>query len=319
MKENSRTAVQYLEISADQAGQRLDNFLLAALKGAPKSLIYRIIRKGEVRVNKKRIKPLYKLQPEDVVRVPPVTLTPGETPPLPSRGLQQTLRERVLWDDDAFMVIDKPAGLAVHGGSGIHLGLIEGLRQMYPEYHFLELVHRLDRDTSGCILIAKKRSALRQLHAMLREKHLDKGYLCVVHGIWPRKVTQIDAPLRKDVLQSGERMVKVAEDGKRSDTRFRVVSTHGKGSQGYSIVAAFPKTGRTHQIRVHARHAGHVIMGDDKYASHEELVHAKTLGVKRLMLHASSLRFTHPLSGEPVQIDAPTPEAFKSLMEQEDT
>lgn len=317
MKENSRTAVQYLEISSDQAGQRLDNFLLTALKGAPKSLIYRIIRKGEVRVNKKRIKPLYKLQPEDVVRIPPVSLTPADTPPQPSVNLQKTLRDRVLWDDDAFMVIDKPSGLAVHGGSGIHLGLIESLRQIYPDYRFMELVHRLDRDTSGCILIAKKRSALRQLHAMLREKHLDKGYLCLVHGIWPRKVTRIEAPLRKDVLQSGERMVKVAEDGKRSDTQFRVMSTHGKGNQGYSLVAAFPKTGRTHQIRVHARHAGHVIMGDDKYANHDELAHAKKLGVNRLMLHASSLRFNHPLSGEPVQIDAPTPEAFTTLIQQD--
>lgn len=316
MKENSRSSVQHLPISDDQAGQRLDNFLLATLKGAPKSLIYRIIRKGEVRVNKKRTKPLYKLQAEDLVRVPPVTLGDTEAPPAPSRGLEATLRDRVLWDDDAFMAIDKPSGLAVHGGSGIHLGLIESLRQIYPQYRFMELVHRLDRDTSGCILIAKKRSALRQLHAMLREKKLDKGYLCAVHGIWPKATTAVDAPLRKDVLQSGERMVKVADDGKRSDTRFRVLSVHGKGPSGCSIVAAFPKTGRTHQIRVHTRYAGHVIMGDDKYATGEELAHAKSLGVKRLMLHASSLRFPHPLSGEPIQIDAPTPAEFDRLRQQ---
>ncbi|MEX1057341.1 MAG: 23S rRNA pseudouridine(955/2504/2580) synthase RluC [Natronospirillum sp.] len=319
MKQKSSDSVQYIQVSADQAGQRLDNFLLTALKGAPKSLIYRVIRKGEVRVNKKRAKPLQKLQSEDLIRVPPVRLGEAQAPPVPSKQLADVLRSRVLWDDDAFMVVDKPGGLAVHGGSGISLGLIESLRQLYPEYRFLELVHRLDRDTSGCILIAKKRSALRVFHESLRNKTLDKSYVCAVHGHWPESLKRIDASLRKDVLQSGERMVKVAVDGKASDTRFRVVSYMGQpvgvGSGAATLVAAYPKTGRTHQIRVHALHAGYVIMGDEKYATAEQLTQAREWGVRRLLLHASSLRFKHPLTDQPMQFDAPLPEAFTALQQ----
>lgn len=308
--------VRHVRIDAGHEGQRLDNFLLHELKGAPKSLIYRIIRKGEVRVNKKRAKPLQKLCIGDDVRVPPVRLQQSDTPPPPSAQLSRTLRERILWDDDAFMVIDKPSGLAVHGGSGITLGLIESLRQIYPDYHHLELVHRLDRETSGCVMIAKKRSALRQLHAMLREQHIDKQYHCIVHGRWPDNRTRVNVPLRKQVLQSGERMVKPeaeAGDGaKRSDTRFAVVQVLSE--PGLTLVRASPRTGRTHQIRVHAQVAGHPILGDDKYATSEQLAEARTLGVKRLLLHASALNFRHPLTDEPVAIEAPLPEAFTKLL-----
>lgn len=318
MTDKPSPSVRYETIDADQAGQRLDNFLMAQLKGAPKSLIYRIIRKGEVRVNKGRAKPLQKIRDGDVVRIPPVSLEPRAASAAPSQGLVDVLHQRVLWNDDAFMVIDKPSGLAVHGGSGISLGLIESLRQIYPEQRYMELVHRLDRDTSGCILVAKKRSALRQFHAMLREKRLDKRYVCAVHGHWPERLRRIDAPLRKDVLQSGERMVKVAADGKASDTRFDVLSRH-VGHQGapVSLVSAYPKTGRTHQIRVHALYAGHVIMGDEKYASSDELAVARSQGIRRLMLHASSLRFPHPSTAEWVQVDAPLPEPFEALKQLE--
>ncbi len=314
MTDKSSPSVRYETIDADQAGQRLDNFLLAQLKGAPKSLIYRIIRKGEVRINKGRAKPLQKIRTGDVVRIPPVSLETRAASAAPSQGLIDVLHERVLWNDDSFMVIDKPSGLAVHGGSGISLGLIESLRQIYPEQRYMELVHRLDRGTSGCILVAKKRSALRQFHAMLREKRLDKRYVCAVHGHWPDTVHKIDAPLRKDVLQSGERMVKVAADGKASDTRFEVLSTHaGPRKVELSLVAAYPRTGRTHQIRVHSLYAGHVIMGDEKYARPDELAEARSLGIRRLMLHASSLRFPHPATDEWIQVDAPLPDPFETL------
>ncbi|MCH8550997.1 MAG: RluA family pseudouridine synthase [Natronospirillum sp.] len=317
--EKPAAQVRYVRIDAGQEGQRLDNFLRNELKGAPKSLIYRIIRKGEVRVNKKRAKPLQKLCIGDDVRVPPVRLQQSDVPPPPSEQLSQTLRDRILWDDDAFMVVDKPSGLAVHGGSGITLGLIESLRQIFPEYRHLELVHRLDRETSGCVMIAKKRSALRSLHAMLREHHIDKQYHCIVHGRWPEHQTRINVPLRKQVLQSGERMVKpqadAGEGAKRSDTRFAVVQW--LPGADLTLVLASPRTGRTHQIRVHAQVAGHPIVGDDKYATSEQLTAAKSLKVKRLLLHASALNFRHPLTDEPVSVGAPLPEAFTRLLEPE--
>lgn len=313
MTEKPEKSVQFLVIDEKHAGQRLDNFLLAVRRGVPKSLIYRVIRKGEVRVNKKRCKPLDKLSVGDEVRVPPMDFSqPGEAA-VPSKGLSNALRDRVLWDDEALLVIDKPSGLAVHGGSGIHLGMIESLRQIFPEYRFLELVHRLDRDTSGCVMVAKKRSALKMLHEMLRQRKLDKGYLCLVHGAWPDEVRKVQEPLKKQVLQSGERLVKVdADEGKPSDTRFRVVQRFGDVA---TLIAAFPKTGRTHQIRVHALSQGHVIMGDDKYATQEELAEAKQLGVRRLLLHAASLRLPHPFTQEEVRIEAEMPEAFRTVMQ----
>lgn len=308
MKEKSENIVQYHVVDEQHAGQRLDNFLMAVRRGVPKSLIYRVIRKGEVRVNKKRAKPLDKLLAGDEVRIPPMSFAERDEPPKPTPNFAQRLRDSVLWDDDALLILNKPSGLAVHGGSGIDLGLIESVRQVFPEYRFLELVHRLDRDTSGCVMIAKKRSALKVMHELLRARALDKGYLCIVHGAWPLALRQVAEPLKKQVLQSGERLVKVdAAEGKPSDTRFRVVETFGEHA---SLVAAFPKTGRTHQIRVHTQCQGHVILGDAKYASHEELAQAKQWGVGRLLLHAASLRFKHPFTQEEVRVEAPMPEAF---------
>ncbi len=237
--------------SADLAGQRVDNFLRTQLKGVPKSMIYRILRKGEVRVNKGRVKPEYKLQADDVVRVPPVRVTEASDTPNPKLEKVADLTNHILYEDDRVMVINKPSGIAVHGGSGLSFGLIEGLRALRPDASFMELVHRLDRDTSGCILIAKKRSALRHMHEQLRNGQMDKRYQALVSGSWPENRFKVKAPLRKNVLQSGERLVSVSDDGKPSETRYRILESFAQAT----LVEASPITGRTHQIRVHQRSA----------------------------------------------------------------
>ena len=214
--------VQLLEIDEDNQFQRIDNFLTSKLKGVPKSMIYRIVRKGEVRVNKKRVKPEYKLAIGDVVRVPPVRTAVKEQNNV-NLNRVSTLESHIIFEDDRIIVFNKPTGLAVHGGSGLNFGVIEGLRALRPQHQFLELVHRLDRDTSGCLLIAKKRSALRDLHEQLRSKQVDKRYHALVAGEWPANCFKVDAPLQKNVLKSGERLVSVSNEGKPSETRFRVL------------------------------------------------------------------------------------------------
>lgn len=310
---NSTTTstVQYLDVDPDVAGQRIDNFLRARLKGVPKSLIYRVLRKGEVRVNKKRIKPDYKLCAGDQVRIPPLRV--AEEKALPNAKLSQVaiLEQCVLFEDDCLMVVNKPAGLAVHGGSGLSFGLIEGLRALRPDARFLELVHRLDRDTSGCILIAKKRSALRGLHAALRDKTMQKDYLCLVRGNWPSAKKVVRAPLLKNTLQSGERMVRVDAEGKASETRFKVEQRFGERA---TLLRASPITGRTHQIRVHTLHAGHPIAGDPKYGDRD--FDARLTGLNRLMLHAWHLAFTHPNNGEAVSVTAKPDGDFAQLLRQ---
>lgn len=309
---NNTATVQYVAVEPDLAGQRIDNFLRTFLKGVPKSLIYRVLRKGEVRVNKKRVKPEYKLMAGDQVRIPPLRV--AEEKALPNANLSQVsrLNDCVLYEDDCLMVVNKPAGLAVHGGSGLSFGLIEGLRALRPDARFLELVHRLDRDTSGCILIAKKRSALRGLHEALREKTMQKDYLCLVRGDWPSAKRVIRAPLLKNTLQSGERVVRVDAEGKASETRFKVERRFGGLA---TLVNAFPVTGRTHQIRVHTLHAGHPIAGDDKYGDKEFDARLKAQGLERLMLHAWHLSFTHPNTGETVSVTAKPDGSFAALIE----
>lgn len=293
--------VQLLTIEAEHEGQRIDNFLKTQLKGVPKSLIYRILRKGEVRVNKKRIKPEYKLCPGDEVRVPPVRVAEKNELPSANLGSIQRLESQILFEDDAMIVLNKPSGMAVHGGSGLSFGVIEGLRALRPDARFLELVHRLDRDTSGVLLVAKKRSALRSLHEQLRIKTMRKQYLALVRGQWQPHVKVVNAPLRKNDLQSGERVVRVSSDGKPSETRFRIARQFTEAT----LVECSPITGRTHQIRVHTQHAGHPIACDDKYGEAAFDEKMRSQGLKRLFLHAWKLTFTHPVDGREVLIEAP--------------
>ncbi|EKT63962.1 23S rRNA pseudouridine(955/2504/2580) synthase RluC [Providencia burhodogranariea] len=294
--------VQFIDISDDEAGQRIDNFLLAKLKGVPKSMIYRIIRKGEVRVNKGRIKPEYKLAAGDQVRVPPVRVAEREEAPVSAKlDKVAALADCILYEDDSILVINKPSGTAVHGGSGLSFGVIEGLRALRPEARFLELVHRLDRDTSGILLVAKKRSALRALHEQLRLKQMQKDYMALVRGNWQSHTKVVQAPLLKNILQSGERIVRVNSEGKPSETRFKVEERFDNAT----LVKASPVTGRTHQIRVHTLHAGHPIAFDNRYGDKQFDSQLAGTGLKRLFLHASSLKFTHPKSGEEMRIQAP--------------
>ncbi|MFC3914186.1 23S rRNA pseudouridine(955/2504/2580) synthase RluC [Pseudaeromonas sharmana] len=302
--------VRLLVIDAEQEGQRLDNFLKTQLKGVPKSLIYRIVRKGEVRVNKKRIKPEYKLVAGDEVRIPPVRV--AEANELPSARLSsiQALEQQILYEDDVLIVLNKPAGMAVHGGSGLSFGVIEGLRALRPDARFMELVHRLDRDTSGCLMIAKKRSALKHLHEQLRLKTMRKQYAALVRGQWQSHVRSINAPLLKNVLQSGERIVRVNPEGKPSETRFHVLKRFADAT----LVEASPITGRTHQIRVHTAHAGHPIACDDKYGDQLFDQRMRDLGLERLFLHASKLTFQHPVSGSEMSLEAPLAPHLQALL-----
>ncbi len=303
--------VRLLVIDAEQEGQRIDNFLKTQLKGVPKSLIYRIVRKGEVRVNKKRIKPEYKLEIGDEVRIPPVRV--AEENALPSAKLSsiQALEAQILYEDEALIVLNKPAGMAVHGGSGLSFGVIEGLRALRPESRFLELVHRLDRDTSGCLLVAKKRSALKSLHEQLRLKSMRKQYAALVRGQWQNHVKVVNAPLLKNVLQSGERIVRVNPEGKPSETRFRVMMRFAEAT----LVEASPITGRTHQIRVHTAHAGHPIACDDKYGEAEFDARMRALGLQRLFLHASRVTFVHPGSQKEMSFEAPLDPHLQQLLQ----
>ncbi|WP_045860020.1 23S rRNA pseudouridine(955/2504/2580) synthase RluC [Teredinibacter purpureus] len=303
--------VQLHTITEANEGQRLDNFLLGHLKGVPKSMIYRIIRKGEVRVNKGRAKPERKLVLGDIVRIPPVREAEGKVPVKASSGLRQLLTDSILYEDKALMVVNKPSGLAVHGGSGISLGLIESLRQMVPENSFLELVHRLDRDTSGCVLVAKKRSMLVYLQDLFRgEKKIDKRYMALVKGRWPNRGKVVDAPLQKNELQSGERVVRVSLEGKASKTEFEVVQRFEEST----LIEARPITGRTHQIRVHALHKGHPLVGDEKYGDEDFNRQMKSAGSKRLFLHAASLSFPLPEGAGRLQVKAPLPSELQTVL-----
>lgn len=306
-------AVKMLTISSDESGQRIDNYLLSKLKGVPKSLIYRIVRKGEVRVNKGRIRPEYKLQAGDIVRIPPVRVSEKTQPPISNKlNKVAQLEQHILFEDDHLLILNKPSGIAVHGGSGLNFGVIEALRVLRPDARFLELVHRLDRDTSGILLIAKKRSALRHLHEQLRMKTVQKDYLALVRGQWQSHCKVIQAPLLKNELASGERIVRVSEQGKPSETRFSLEERYPNAT----LVKASPVTGRTHQIRVHCQYAGHPIALDDKYGDKEFDQQLLSLGLNRLFLHAFAIRFEHPKSNETLRINAPLDEKMKGILKQ---
>lgn len=308
----NNTSVKLVTIAADEAGQRIDNFLRNQLKGVPKSMIYRIVRKGEVRVNKKRIKPEYKLQSGDEVRIPPVRIAERDDAPVSAKlDKVAALNDCIIFEDDYLLVLNKPSGTAVHGGSGLSFGVIEGLRALRPEARFLELVHRLDRETSGVLLVAKKRSALRALHEQLRMKGMQKDYLALVRGQWQSHCKVVQAPLLKNILQSGERIVRVNAEGKPSETRFKVEERF----ENATLVKASPVTGRTHQIRVHTLHAGHPIAFDDRYGDREFDSELKGTGLDRLFLHAAALRFEHPNTGEIMRVEAPLDKKLRHCLD----
>ena len=308
----NNTSVKLVTIAADEAGQRIDNFLRNQLKGVPKSMIYRILRKGEVRVNKKRIKPEYKLQSGDEVRIPPVRIAERDEAPVSAKlDKVAALNDCIIFEDDYLLVLNKPSGTAVHGGSGLSFGVIEGLRALRPEARFLELVHRLDRETSGVLLVAKKRSALRALHEQLRMKGMQKDYLALVRGQWQSHCKVVQAPLLKNILQSGERIVRVNAEGKPSETRFKVEERF----ENATLVKASPVTGRTHQIRVHTLHAGHPIAFDDRYGDREFDSELKGTGLDRLFLHAAALRFEHPNTGEIMRVEAPLDKKLRHCLD----
>ncbi len=315
IEENQTPQVIYVEINEDNCDQRLDNFLISRLKGVPKSRIYRLVRKGEVRVNKGRVDIKYRLAAGDVVRIPPVRVAERSEESFVPKGLQAALQQGILFEDDGFMVINKPAGFAVHGGSGVSSGIIEGLRLIRPEARFLELVHRLDKDTSGCLLIAKKRSALRKLQEFFRNSEIKKTYQALLAGQWDRKKLIVTAPLLKNISKGGERIVVISKAGKAAETLF----TRIKLFRNATLVEASPKTGRTHQIRVHAASLGHAIVGDDRYGSDEINKLFKNKGYKRMFLHAETLKFKHPVTDEKMTISAPLPLQLINLLNNEES
>jgi 23S rRNA pseudouridine955/2504/2580 synthase len=301
---------RYLTVDSSRVGQRLDNLLLAELRGVPRSLVYRVLRTGEVRVNRGRVKPGYRVAAGDQVRIPPLRLPAPDAPlPVPEPLLRQ-LQDAILHEDARLLVLDKPSGLAVHGGSGLSHGVIEGLRQLRPRVPELELVHRLDRDTSGCLLVAKRRSLLRWLHQQLRDAAVDKRYLALLAGPWNGGAERVDAPLRKNILQGGERLVRVDPAGRPSLTEFRPLRRFADAT----LVEARLHSGRTHQIRVHAAHRGSPVLGDDKYGDREANARLRSLGLRRLFLHAAGLRFRWP-GGAPFEVTAPVPAELQAVLE----
>ena len=304
MNSLSKESVTWIEIDEESAGQRIDNFLFRQLKGVPKSHVYRILR-GEVRVNKKRIDQTYRLQTGDRLRIPPIRVAEK-----PDTSFVPACEFPVLFEDEALLAIDKPAGTAVHGGSGVSFGVIEQLRRARPQAKCLELVHRLDRETSGVLLVAKKRSALTAMHEIMREGNSDKRYLTLVLGAWQNAKQHVKLPLHKFDTPQGEKRVMVREDGQTAHTIF----TLQQRWPGFSLLEAQLKTGRTHQIRVHLSHLGFPIAGDDKYGDFARNKELMKQGLKRMFLHAHTIAFNHPLTGEPLNITAPlAPELQKFL------
>jgi 23S rRNA pseudouridine955/2504/2580 synthase len=304
--------VELVEVDAAQSGQRIDNFLTSRVKGVPHSRLYRALRRGEVRVNKGRIKPSYRLRSGDLVRIPPLRTAQAKATVRPSEPRSRQLLSAILYEDERLMAVNKPSGMAVHGGSGLSWGLIEAMRALRPEDQELELVHRLDRETSGCLLLCKRRSTLRELHRLIREKTMDKRYLCLLIGDIQRKELRVDAPLRKNLLHSGERVVRVdPAGGKPASTIFRPLRRLGD----FVLAEAELLTGRTHQIRVHAAHSGRPVAGDEKYGDAETNKRLRVLGLKRLFLHASALTFAPSYREGPLHIEAPLPAELRDLTE----
>ena len=310
----SKDSVSLITVAEHEAGQRLDNYLIKILKGVPKSHIHRIIRAGEVRLNKKRCKPDSRIQTGDLLRIPPVR-TAEKQRSSENRAQAVPAREfTIIYEDDALLVIDKPAGIAVHGGSGVSFGVIEQIRRARPEARYLELVHRLDKDTSGLLMIAKKRSALVKLHEAIRNDHPKKIYLALGVGKLPNDSFHVKLPLFKYTGAQGEKMVRVSEDGQSAHTIFHVLNRfsddllHQVGLSHLTLVQATLKTGRTHQIRVHLQSQQCPIAGDERYGDYQANKRLQKLGLKRMFLHAAELHLDHPLTGEKLILKAPLPQ-----------
>jgi len=308
MKELSKDSATWHVVEPEAAGQRVDNYLTKLLKGVPKSHIYRILRSGEVRINSRRVAPDYRVQDSDRVRLPPLRTARPAAVPRPSST--SGFKPDILYEDDVVLAINKPAGVAVHGGSGISRGVIEQLRLARPHERFLELAHRLDRDTSGVLLLAKRRPALLALHRQLREGSAQKYYCALVKGDWRDPKRSVKLPLHRYVLASGERRVAVKSDGLPAHTVFRL-QRHWKG---YSLLEAELKTGRTHQIRVHLAHLGYPIAGDDKYGDFAFNKQLARQGLKRMFLHAARLAVEHPRTGAALMLEAPLPQELESFL-----
>jgi 23S rRNA pseudouridine955/2504/2580 synthase len=304
-KPASRPQVTLIEVGEESAAQRIDNFLLRRLKGVPKSHVYRVLRSGEVRVNSGRVGPDYRLRIGDRVRLPPLRMATREKTARPAEF-------PIVHEDAALLVVDKPAGVAVHGGSGVSFGVIESLRASRPQARLLELAHRLDRDTSGLLVVAKKRSALVELHRMLRDGEVEKTYSAVVKGVPEKAAFEIREPLHKHVNASGERRVSVAEGGRAAVTQVKLA----RANNDFSLLEVRLLTGRTHQIRVHLAHAGHPVLGDDKYGDFELNRTLAKRGVRRLFLHARKLAFSHPVGGERLQFEAQLPSEMAAFVDQ---
>ena len=314
----SKDLVNHLNITEADAGQRLDNYLIKVLKGVPKSHIQRIIRAGEVRLNKKRCKGTDRLTEGDVLRIPPIRIAekqrPSESNAAPAREFE------IVYEDDAMLVINKPAGVAVHGGSGISFGVIEQIRRARPEARYLELVHRLDKDTSGLLMIAKKRSALVKLHEAIRNDHPKKIYLALGVGKFAQDKVHVKLPLYKYTGAQGEKMVRVSEEGQSAHTIFRVLNRfsgamlHQIGLSDLTYIEATLKTGRTHQIRVHMQSQNCPIAGDERYGDYQANKRLQKIGLKRMFLHAAELHLSHPLTDEPLKLVAPLPQELAQMM-----
>jgi 23S rRNA pseudouridine955/2504/2580 synthase len=310
-----RPGVQHVTVDAGHAGQRLDNFLLGLLKGVPRTRVYRLLRKGEVRVNRGRSRADYRLEMGDVVRIPPVRRGESASREVAARavagGRFDWLDDRVLYEDEHLLVLDKPAGLAVHGGSQVNVGLIEALRELRPQNPFLELAHRLDRDTSGCLMVAKSRPALTRLHDTLRAGELEKYYLALVAGRWRGGMRTVEAALERGRQAASGRRVEVGDQGKAAASVFRPREKFPETT----LVEIRLLTGRTHQARVHAAHIGHAIAGDDKYGDADFNRTVRRLGLRRLFLHAARLDLHHPVTGRALRVSAPLPAELEQLLE----
>lgn len=297
----NKSHIEYITITDDAAGQRIDNFLINHLKGVPKSKIYHIVRKGEVRVNKGRIKVSYRLEAGDVVRVPPLMLAEKAKEAPPSKTTQQLLADRIIYEDDHFIILNKPSGMSVHVGNTVRVGVVEAMRHMYPNLPQLELGHRLDSETSGCLVLAKRKRYLREFHAALREGEVRKIYWALTKGTWKKHELRVELSLQKDYRDGGKHVVEVKEDGKTALTEFATIKAYKKAS----LMEVNLYTGRTHQIRVHASHLNHAVAGDDRYGDTDFNKLVKEMGLKRMFLHARSIDFTLPSLDYRIKVEAP--------------